>query len=169
MGSTFWFEARLRKASASGLEAGVSVPEDVEKLLRSGYSGRLILLAEDDPMNREVTLALLEEVGLRADTAEDGAEAVRLAKEHEYAVILMDLRMPKLDGLEATRQIRLLPRHRATPILALSANTFMRDRQRCIDAGMNDFIPKPVTPEHLFAALLTWMRGDKDVFGTSGS
>ena len=169
VGSTFWFEARLRKASASGLEAGVSVPEDVEKLLRSGYSGRLILLAEDDPMNREVTLALLEEVGLRADTAEDGAEAVRLAKEHEYAVILMDLRMPKLDGLEATRQIRLLPRHRATPILALSANTFMRDRQRCIDAGMNDFIPKPVTPEHLFAALLTWMRGDKDVFGTSGS
>jgi signal transduction histidine kinase/CheY-like chemotaxis protein len=169
MGSTFWFDACLRKASASGLESGVSVPEDVEKLLRLGYSGRLVLLAEDDPTNREVTLALLEEVGLTADTAEDGAEALRLARDNDYAVILMDLRMPKLDGLEATRQIRLLPRHGATPILAITANTFMRDRQRCIDAGMNDFIPKPVTPEHLFAALLRWMGGHADAFEAAHS
>ena len=88
------------------------------------------------------------------DTARDGLEAIRQAGENDYAAILMDMQMPSLDGLEATRQIRAMPGRQRTPILAMTANAFVEDRNRCLAAGMDDFITKPFEPEQLFARLL---------------
>ncbi len=88
------------------------------------------------------------------DTAEDGGVAVALAQATTYAAILMDMQMPKVNGLDATRQIRELPGYRSTPIIAITAHTFAEDKAQCIEAGMNDFLIKPFNPDELFFILL---------------
>jgi len=156
-GSNFWFTVRLLKA-AEASAATVANGEGAEARIRAAYAGSRILLAEDEPINQEVSRGLLEDVGLQVDLAEDGVQAVALARQNAYALILMDMQMPNLNGIEATRQIRLLPGYARTPILALTANAFGEDRQICVDAGMNDHIAKPVNPEKLFKTLLEWLE-----------
>ncbi len=158
-GSTFWFEAAFPRGSQN-LAAPPAAPAAAgatENLLAQRYRGCRVLLAEDTPINREVVVDLLEGLGLVTDIAEDGLEALDHARRQSYQLILMDIQMPRLDGLEATRAIRGLPGYGATPILALTANAFNEDRRRCLEAGMNDHVPKPVDPATLFAALHRWL------------
>ena len=106
----------------------------------------------------EVSRGLLEEVNLKVDLAEDGLQALAMATQNDYALILMDLQIPKINGIEATKAIRLIPGRQSTPILAMTANAFDEDRQICLDAGMNDHISKPVDPDLLFDTLEKWLR-----------
>jgi PAS domain S-box-containing protein len=158
-GSTFWFTVKLKKGDMVALPTATAV--DAEAELRRRYTGQRILVVDDEPVNREVTLIQLEDVDLLIDTAEDGAAAVAMAQKNCYAVILMDMQMPKLNGVEATQQIRQLPGYRDTPIIAMTANAFAEDKAQCLAAGMNDFLIKPFIPEELFAILLRALSGRK--------
>ncbi len=109
-------------------------------------------------INLEVTLTLLEDTGLQIDTAEDGKVAVEMAAHNNYALILMDMQMPTMDGVAATRLIRASATGKQLPIVAMTANAFSEDRQRCMDAGMDDFIPKPFVPDELFTMILKWLQ-----------
>ncbi|MBK1682003.1 response regulator [Rhodoferax fermentans] len=159
-GSTFWFTARLTKSS----EPVVMLPQaplvDADAIIRREYSGSRILVVDDEPTNQAVLEFLLQDAGLHVDLADDGFQAVAKARASTYAAIFMDMQMPGLDGLDATRQIRALPTHTRTPILAMTGNAFEEDRLSCLAAGMNDFLTKPVMPKQLFAALLKALEQD---------
>ncbi|WP_245754723.1 PAS domain S-box protein [Candidatus Accumulibacter aalborgensis] len=133
-----------------------------ERTLAHGYQSARLLLVEDNAINQEVALALLRAVGLSVDLAEDGAQAVARARQTDYDLILMDVQMPVLGGLDATRAIRRLPGRQTTPILAMTANVFAEDRAQCLEAGMNDHVAKPVDPEALFATVLKWLAKRAD-------
>ena len=157
LGSTFWFTVLLAKGAAVAASEESEPATDAETLLRRDHAHSRLLLAEDDLINQEVALDMLGSLELKVDLARDGVEAVALASQHRYDLILMDMMMPRMDGLEATRQIRALPGYAETPILAMTANAFGSDRQRCLEAGMNDFVSKPVMPEVLYLSLLKWL------------
>ena len=152
-GSTFWFTANLPKESQQAV-VEVVLSEPAENVLRRDYAGTRVLLVEDEPINQEVTTFMLEHVGLTVDVAEDGIEAVERAQRGKYQLILMDMQMPRLDGLDATRRIRVIPGYANLPIIAMTANAFAEDRERCMEAGMSDFITKPLPAPELYKALL---------------
>ena len=159
VGSTFWCTARLKKGSgAVAPQAAASASGETD--LRLHYPGTRILVVDDEPINREIALLLLEAAGLAVDVAGDGAEAVTQVQEAAYAAILMDVQMPNVDGLEATRQIRGIPGYRKTPIIAMTANASADDRQRCFAAGMDEFLAKPFNPDELLATLLRALNRD---------
>jgi CheY-like chemotaxis protein len=157
-GSTFWFTARLATTATRDAEASLpATREDAETLLARDHQGRRVLLAEDDPVNQEVAIELLRDTGLIIDVADNGLQAVEMARLTDYDLILMDMQMPKMGGIEATRLIRQVPGREVTPILAMTANAFAEDRQKCVQAGMDDFLPKPVVPKVLYATIYKWL------------
>ncbi len=172
VGSTFWFTVRLAKCdrprpatptdTAEGVREAEGSREDAGDLqISERYRGARILVVDDEPVNLLVARYLLEDFGFAVDSAEDGLDAVRCAQQTAYALILMDMQMPKLNGLDATRRIRELPGHARTPILAMTANAFADDKARCLAAGMDDFIVKPISPEPLFATLRAWLEREQ--------
>jgi two-component system sensor histidine kinase/response regulator len=127
-----------------------------EALLRQRSHCRL-LLVEDNPLNQEVALQLLQDVGLHADLANDGLQALDRLQARTYDLVLMDVQMPHLDGLGATRALRLQPALAGLPVLAMTAGAMTEDREQCLASGMNDVVTKPVDPADLYAALLRWL------------
>ena len=123
----------------------------------SSLSHCRILLVEDNPINQQVAMDMLQSVGLSAEIADNGRDALVLAENRRYDLILMDMQMPVMGGLDATREIRRLPDYAEVPIIALTANAFESHRQECLRTGMNDFLTKPVNPEKLYAKLQQWL------------
>jgi CheY-like chemotaxis protein len=152
-GSAFYFTIR---AEASN-ELSERRPEETPALpSKASDPERLmhlrILLAEDNVVNQKVALRMLGRLGYRADIAADGLEVLKALQSHHYDVVLMDVQMPEMDGLEATRSIRRMP-GRQPYIIAMTAHAMKGDREECLEAGMNDYVSKPVRIEELNAAL----------------
>jgi CheY-like chemotaxis protein len=157
IGSNFWFSVRFTKAGPVVAEKPVAAPVSAEINLKQHHAGKRILLAEDEPTNQVVTCALIELVGISVDIAVDGVKALAMVSQNQYDLILMDMEMPNMDGIDATRAIRRTPGHDDLAIIAMTANAFADDKARCLRAGMNDFITKPVDPEILFATISHWL------------
>ncbi|WP_157268584.1 PAS domain S-box protein [Azohydromonas aeria] len=159
-GSTFWFTAWLERGEP--LRAGAPEVAQAEAELRLHHAGARLLLAEDNFVNREVALELLRHAGLEVEVAGNGREALDRLARQPFDLVLMDVQMPVMDGLAATRELRRRPELAALPVLAMTANAFAEDRAACLEAGMNDFVAKPVDPEGLYATLLKWLPGARN-------
>jgi PAS domain S-box-containing protein len=170
-GSTFRFRLTLKRAEASRAPAQDPRAAEVALRRRINQLGRTlrVLLAEDDPTNQFVLLRLLKGFDIRVEVVNDGAEAVRSAARLSYDLICMDMRMPEMDGLQATRLIRAAQGDaRAVPIIAMTANAFAEDMKACQDAGMNGFVAKPVSKQKLVEAMLCALP-DADVVAVGAS
>ncbi|MFJ2986141.1 MULTISPECIES: ATP-binding protein [unclassified Pseudomonas] len=154
LGSTFTLEMPLALASA--------VPAELPGAMAAQgplAEGERILLVEDNPVNQSVIEAMLRSLGLEVSVAHDGIQAVDQVSQQQFAAILMDCRLPQVDGYEATRRIRLLPNGGQLPIIALTANALQGDRERCMAAGMNDYLSKPFRRTELQRVLQRWLPG----------
>ena len=159
IGSVFWMTARFRLLDGACQPKNGDPPDRSPRdALLADFRGARVLVVEDELLNQEVIRFLLEDSGLVADVADNGLEALTLVRKSEYALILMDMQMRIMNGLAATRAIRELPGKAHLPILAMTANAFEEDRDRCLAAGMNDHLSKPVEPDALCAAVLHWLR-----------
>jgi CheY-like chemotaxis protein len=127
---------------------------DALSLLREKHEVLRVLVVDDEPVNCEIASILLEDAGFKVDQAEDGIQAVDMASKTAYGAILMDMQMPGMDGLNATRNILQLPGYASIPIIATTGNAFAADKARCLAAGMVDFIAKPFLPDELYGKLL---------------
>ena len=156
-GSTFWFSCAFNKAADSIKATTLEEDKTMEAPGNAGKvkAGARILLVEDNEINQEVAKSILEDFGLSVEVASDGEEAVNRAKDHDFDLILMDMQMPVMNGLDASKQLRLLGK--IMPIIAMTANAFVEDQRNCLDAGMNDFLTKPVHPDRMLATLGKWI------------
>ena len=161
-GSEFWFSARFGKASGAGRALPQKEHRDMTPLSAGQRRARL-LVAEDNTTNLQVALGILKGLGLDADAASDGEEAVEAVQRHPYDLVLMDCQMPRMDGYEATRRIRSLEGDvRDVPIIAMTAHAMAGDREKCLQAGMNDYVSKPISPRLFVETLRRWLPSGAD-------
>jgi two-component system sensor histidine kinase/response regulator len=158
-GSTFWFSAQLGIAAAAPDALPADSPADaaLTDALRRVHGAR-VLLVEDNDINQEVARELLQDIGLVVDIADNGQVALQMVRGNAYDLVLMDMQMPVMDGVTATREIRKLPGMAQLPIVAMTANAMEQDRRKCKEAGMNDTVIKPFEPRDLHAAVARWTR-----------
>ncbi|PMZ91542.1 MULTISPECIES: response regulator [unclassified Pseudomonas] len=154
LGSTFTLEMPLALASTPSALPGVATQDQA-----TAEGGGRILLVEDNPVNQSVIEAMLRSLGFEVSLAMDGAQAIDLVDQQRFAAVLMDCRLPQVDGYEATRRIRLLPHGEGLPIIALTASALQGDRERCLAAGMNDYLSKPFKRTDLQRILRRWLPG----------
>jgi len=153
-------DATLRILCGSGKETSSAKSyevADISALNLDSIRGAKILVVEDNELNQQVVMELLEDGGFEIDIAENGQIAVDMSVKKPYDIVLMDMQMPVMDGLEATKIIRQNPDMAMLPIVAMTANAMESDRERCAEAGMDDHLAKPIEPERLFAILLKWI------------
>ncbi|MES2786801.1 MAG: PAS domain S-box protein [Pseudomonadota bacterium] len=167
-GSTFWFTARLgldNSAAATTPQAVLTPapPALIEPDRMAAVRGARVLVVEDNEINQQVAREILQDAGLVVDVAANGLIALTMVQAQAYDLVLMDMQMPVMDGVTATAEIRSMPGFDHLPIVAMTANALQRDRDRCLQAGMVDFITKPIDPEHMLDALLKWMRPVKGI------
>ncbi len=155
-GSCFWFTARLQKPAWSEPDYYAENGHVLTK--RIALDGARILLADDNPINKLVGTKLLEYAGATVCVANNGHEALMLLRKDQFDCVLMDIQMPEMDGLEATRQIRGDPDLAHIPVIAMTASAWSEDRERCLVAGMNDFISKPIQPDLLCSTIAKWWQ-----------
>jgi signal transduction histidine kinase/CheY-like chemotaxis protein len=156
-GSTFWFTARLGKGVVRA--RGTEEEQKTSPLLTSlaAIKGATVLLVEDNEFNQQIATELLTDAGFIVHLATNGQEALAKIAERLYDVVLMDMQMPVMDGITATTEIRKMDAFRNIPIIAMTANVMQADIQRCIDAGMNDHVAKPIDPDEFFRKLVKWI------------
>lgn len=130
---------------------------NLENILRTEYAQSCILVAEDEMVNQMVVEHFLHHIGFNMTLVETGVEAVALAKAERFDLILMDIQMPEMDGFEASQQIRNIEYCKTVPIIAISANDINNERERCIQVGISDFLPKPYTYDELYAMMFKWL------------
>jgi len=160
IGSTFWCVIPFSKGSQASLRQVETLPmEGLAHSLAQGYGDARVLLVEDNAMNQEIAIELLQNVGMAVDVASNGVEAINRVAAQTYDLILMDIQMPKMDGLEATRIIRQMPDRVGIPILALTANAFAEDVDVFLKSGMNGHVAKPIIVKELYETMLYWLDG----------
>jgi len=158
VGSEFWFCARLSEGSEAGARRRSTARHDPPQSHPAGLAALQVLLVEDNPLNQEVAQALLSHFGIQSTVADNGAIAVDMVQRQRFDVVLMDMQMPVMDGLAATRAIRALPGGASLPIIAMTANAMASDRANCLAAGMNDHLGKPIDVEQLIARIVKWTQ-----------
>jgi len=166
-GSTFWFSVRVQPSNDAAV---ATAPRHSLKSVSKDHAilrGTRVLLAEDDPTNQMVATGLLVAAGMQVDIAANGARAIEMALVKDYEIVLMDMQMPEMDGIMATRLIREHDRLAELPVIALTANAMKIHQEQCLAAGMNDFIGKPFQPAQLYSIIQKWVTGagDADLFG----
>ena len=164
-GSSFHFTVNLRRSATGGGKHEENRPKRSGAKSAQNYEilrGTRLLLVEDNDVNQKVALGILGAGGISVDIAGNGAEAISKIEVNDYEIILMDLQMPVMDGLTATRKIREHEKYADLPIIAMTANAMAEHRSQCIDAGMNDFISKPFNPADLFRTIWKWVTGESD-------
>jgi signal transduction histidine kinase/AmiR/NasT family two-component response regulator/HPt (histidine-containing phosphotransfer) domain-containing protein len=153
IGSTFWFTAKLGISKSAQNMYVPSKNNECFTVIR----GSRILLVEDNELNVQVAVDLLEEGEFLIDVAENGEIAVNKVSENKYDIVLMDMQMPVMDGVTAAKEIRKNPKCKSVPIIAMTANVMTSDQNKCMQAGMNDYVSKPIDPNQLFSTLLKWI------------
>ena len=154
------FGQRVADEDSSGLPQELRIP--------AKYRGRRVLLAEDNEVNQLVARELLESSGFAVDIASSGLEALQMAEGTEYAMVFMDIHMPQMDGIEAAKRLRAQARYAHTPIIALTADSMVGDREKSLAAGMNDHLAKPIDPYRLIEVAVQWLEWRADQIGHAG-